>query len=503
MRPTDRILKNTAFMYIALVITVITGLYTSRLVITNLGVVDYGIYSLLGGLVLLFAIISGSMAGSVQRYLTVAIGQGDDRETSRVFSASVVIHLLFAAAIFILGVTIGRWFLENFLNIPPERQDAASWVFHFVLISFALKVITVPAQAMLNAFEVMGTLAFTTLIPTFGKLVAALALPLVGSDSLKTFSFLICCVAIVEVIAIYTVTKMKIRSCKLVRVAETKLYFDLLSFASWGLIGEISHSLKVQGVPIILNIFFGPVANAAYGIAGQVKHQLTTMAQIIIKTTNPQIIKNYSTGYKEKCFTLVFQASKICFGLLFIVTIPLLLETDLILTFWLNEVPPLAITFTRLVIIVTLVEAVSFSLITLSRATGKIILYQSTVGGLLLLNLPVSYILLNNGMPPETVYFVNIIIAVIALFARLPILKKTADLPVKSYCKNVLLNCAILFLLTGAGAFLINTQFEVTSMHINMFYIPLLSGCCALFIILKGSERNYLINLIKARGNNG
>lgn len=503
MNSTKRIIKNTFIMYIALALNIAIGLVYARVVLNNLGVEDFGIYSVMGGLVLLFSVLSGTMSGSVQRFLSYALGAKDVLRAKQIFTASIGIHLCLALIILGLGETVGYWFFEKYLVISADRFDAASWIFHTVLVSFVLSMLSVPALGMLNSYEKMGIVAFINLLGPVGRLGAAVVIPFIGYDSLKVFAFLTLVVSLIEMIFAYTVAFLCCPAARPSRLYDKKMCGELVSFASWGFVGDLAGVSKNQGIAIVLNMYHGVFANAALGVANQLVSKIENVSAMIVQAANPQIIKRYAAADHANSIKLVTQSSKICFVLLYVTALPFLLETEFILRVWLKVVPEYSVIFVKLALTTALIDSVSKSLMTLSRATGKIRLYQSVVGSLLLLNLPVSLVFLHNGFSPEIVFYVSMFLASMAFFARLWILKNTAALNVGKFLTEVIVKVCI-FVLTSFIVFFFGKKIIFSDFYLksyNIVIVPVLLFFSAWYCVLVSAERSFIKNIIKEKLN--
>lgn len=503
MSATKRIIKNSLMMYAVMFLTIIIGIYTSRVVLTTLGVDDFGIYSLIGGLVVLFTFINGSMSGAVQRFLSASLGHNNIEETTDYFNAAVVVHICIAVLILVVGKTLGEWILVNKLTIPAQRVGAAYWVFQAILVSFVFQVLSTPAQAMLTAYERMAALTFITFLSPLGRLVGIIIVGLTDKiDKLIYYALIIMLFSLIQLLSYYLYARVKCSALQFGITRDKHKYLQLTSFAGWGLFGDLSNVAKSQGTAVVLNLFMGTVANAAYGVSNQLVANFLNLSSMVTRAANPQIIKRFSSGDKEGAFKLVSQLSKISFSILFIVTLPFLLQTEFILTIWLENVPHYAVTFSRLAIVVTLLEITSLPLMTLSRATGKIKLYQATVGSILLLSLPITYTVYRFGGRPESVFYVFIFTTIAALLSRLLILRNTAGFPIVNFLMNSLLKPlsigAMLLIVGHYSSFLLFSDLQMVRIYIIMI-LPLITGGLFLFVLFNKSEREYLFVMVNKR----
>ena len=434
-----RIAKNTMFLFVRMLFSMVISLYTSRVVLNALGVEDFGIYNVVGGIVVMFSFLNSSMSSATQRFLTFELGKNDLDNLKRVFSMSINIHIAIALFITLLAETIGLWFLNNKLNIPVQRLNAANWVFQFSILTFVVSILSVPYNASIIAHEKMKAFAYIGLLDVFLRLLIAIALPLVLFDKLKIYAILIFCAALIIRVIYGVYCKRKFIECTYSFFWDKSLFDKLLSYAGWNLWGNLAFVGYTQGINILLNIFFGPVVNASRGIAYQVNGAVNSFVMNFQTAINPQIIKSYATNDFEYMHKLIFKGSKISFFLLLLLVFPVLLEAETILKIWLVKVPNYAVVFCQLILINSLIDSLSGALMTGVQATGRIKLYQSVIGGVLLLILPISYILLSYNFEPESTLYVSISVSIVALFLRLIIIKPLIHLSISRFVKEVLL----------------------------------------------------------------
>ena len=432
-----RIAKNTAMLYIRMLLTMAVSLYTSRIVLNTLGVEDFGIYNVVGGFVTMFGFLNSAMASATQRFLSFEIGKKDYRQLRNVFSMSVNIHFIIAFVIFVFAETVGLWFLNTQLTIPPERMLAAKWVYQFSILSLMVNMVSVPYNAIIIAHERMNVFAWVSIAEVSLKLLIVFMLQWFGFDKLKLYAVLMFAVALIIRLIYGVYCNQKFKESKFRYYWDKPLFKTLMSYAGWNLWGNAASVIMDQGVNILINIFFGPVVNAARGITYQVRGAMNQFVINFQMAMNPQIIKSYAADDLKYMHQLIFQGAKYSFFLLFALSLPVLFETQFILKLWLKIVPEYTVIFTRLVIINILIDSVSGPLMTAAQASGKIKLYQSVVGGLLILNLPISYLFLKLGFSPEVTLNVSIGIAIVALFARLKIISPLIRLNIFDYLKSV------------------------------------------------------------------
>lgn len=496
----SKIAKNTLLLYIRMLLTMLVSLYTSRVVLNTLGVEDFGIYNVVGGVVVMLAFLSSALSSGTQRFLSFELGRKDYSQLTKVFSMSVTIHLLLALLIFVLAESIGPWFIDAYLTIPHHRLEAAHWVFHASVLSFIVSVINVPYNASIISHERMNIYAYVSIVEVVLKLLVVFLLQLFLFDKLKLYSILILVVSII-IPAFYIIYCVRhFVECKYRYFWDKSLFKTLSSYACWSLFGNLAAVTYTQGINILLNIFFGPTVNAARGIAYQVNSAVTGFITNFQLAMKPQIIKSYAQNEKEYMMKMLFRGSKYSFFLLYILCLPILLETNNVLLWWLKIVPDYAPIFCRLVLICALIESLSGTLITAAQATGTIKIYQSVVGGLLLLILPISYLLLKAGLPPYSVFIVNITVSFVAFIARLLILRKLILLPLSTFVKSVLWRILIVVLPSLILPFIILYNMEAS---VTRFIIITLITVISLLILvyclgLKTEEKEFINSKVNA-----
>ena len=413
-----RIAKNTLMLYFRMIIILGMRLYTSRIILNTLGVEDYGIYNVVGGIVIMLSFLNSAMTTGTTRFLSFELGRGEFIKMARVFSMSLNIHAMIAVVIFILAETLGLWFLNTHLNIPAERMNAANWAYQFSIMTFMVAVLSIPYHALIIAHERMNVYAYVSIVEVSLQLFIVFMLQWFGFDKLKLYSVLVFLVSLL-VRGIYGLYSSKnFKESKYRFIWDKSLFKTLMSFAGWNLWGNAAGVLSGQGVNMLLNIFFGPAVNAARGIAYSVKaavHQFVNNFQTAMK---PQIIKSYASNDLKYMHKLISQGAKYSFFLLLFLSLPILLETKIILKIWLKIIPEYTIIFTQLVILNELISSLSGPLMTAAHASGRIKNFQLTVGGLLFLILPFSWIFLKLGYPPQVTIYISIFFSVLALIAK-------------------------------------------------------------------------------------
>ncbi len=444
-----RIAKNTLLLYFRMLFMMVVSLYTSRVILNALGVEDFGIYNVVGGVVAMFSVISGSLSAAISRFITYELGKGDQSKLNKIFSASVTIQLLLSLIIVVLIESVGVWFLNAKMNIPESRMVAANWVLQFSIVSFVLGLISVPYNAAIIAHEKMSAFAYISILEAVGKLAVAFLIVVSPIDRLIFYAILLCAIGVIIRLVYGHYCKKHFMECSYHFHWDKDILKQMFGFAGWNFIGASSAVLRDQGGNIIINLFYGPTVNAARGIAMQVNNAVTGFVTNFMTALNPQITKSYASGDRGYMMTLIFQGARLSFYMLLLLSLPILINTHYILVLWLKLVPEHAVLFVQLMLIFTMSESISNPLVTAMLATGRIRNYQIVVGGLQMMNLPISYICLRLGCIPETVLIVAIGISQCCLAARLYMLRGMIGLSSIRYMKHVYLNVLVVAVLSA------------------------------------------------------
>lgn len=480
------------------------SLFTSRIVLRELGISDYGIYSLVGGIVALFGFFNAAMSSATQRYMSFDIGKGSER-LRKTFSASLTIHAVIAILVLLLAETIGLWYVNYKMVFPVERSFAVNAVYQFSIFSSLLGIIQVPYNALIIARERMNVYAYVSIIEVILKLIIVFMLVYFGNDKLITYAVLTFAVSLVIRI-IYQVYCRRQFPESLYRFEYDKEYYrELMNYSGWSLFGNIAAMARGQGINVVLNLFFGTVVNAAYGVSIIVQGAVQGFVSNFQVAVNPQIIKNYAQGDLKAMQLLIFRASKLSFFLLFILSFPIIMNIEYILNLWLSEVPKHTSTFIQLGFIYLLIDSISYSLIIAVQATGKIKQYQIFIGSFIFLSLPLSYVVLKLGGPPESVYYVLITVTLLTLVFRMFFVKKLLDFSPVIFFNNVIAPIIVTCLLV-VGAEELLTHLLISEKATNFIELILLSliyiaitGLTILFVGVQSAERKALWALVKRK----
>lgn len=495
MTSTSRIAKNTLFLYFRQILIMLVSLYTVRVVLDILGAEDYGIYNVVAGVVVLFSFVNNAMATSVQRYLTFYIGKNDAEKTQTVFSRSLVIHGLICLVFILLAESIGVWFLNTKLNIPAERSTAAFWCYQAAVVTTLMNIIRVPYNAVIIAYEKMSFFAGLSIVEAVMKLLVVFLLEISSFDKLAAYSFLLAAVALV-VLAVYVFyCGRNFATAHYKKSADKDLGRELVSFSGWSLFGAAANVANSQGTNIVLNIFTDVTVNAAMGIANQVNAAVYSFVGNFQTAFNPQIVKNWAAGEKEQFYILLQRASKFSFYLLFLIVLPLHLNCEFVLGLWLKNVPEYSVSFVRLILIWSLLESLNGPLYTAVQATGRIKMYQTILGILNLLNLPLTITAFFLKASPVWLLYIRIGLNAVGLGFRIYCCKKYTGMKSMEFILNSVVRpvfvavCSFFFI----GA--LGTLFSGT----KYFFITCITGFIfsSVFILAFGMSRAEAVMLLR------
>ena len=434
-----RIAKNTLMLYFRMIFLMLVSLYTSRVVLNALGVEDYGIYNVVGGVVAMFSLISNSLSISISRFLTFELGRGDLDKLKRVFSTSVSIQFGISILFILLAETIGLWFLNTQMNIPEDRMWAANWVLHFSVITFVINLISIPYNASIIAHERMSAFAYISILEAVFKLLIAYLITISPIDKLIYYALLHVLTALIIRLIYGIYCKRRFVECTYHFILDKPLLKEMTSFAGWGFLGSTAYLLNTQGVNILMNLFFGVAVNAARGVAVQVNVAVCQFINNFTTAVNPQITKSYAVGDFQYLHKLIFRSAKFSSFLMFIFAIPLVMEAQTVLDIWLKNPPEYAAVFMQLTLLGTFVDnALANCLVVSMQATGRIKKYQITVASCGVGVFLFSWLAFLLGCPPESAYIIWFIIYSLLLYIRLFILKDMLKMSPSTYTREVI-----------------------------------------------------------------
>lgn len=494
-----RIAKNTLLLYFRMLLTMVVSLYTSRVVLGALGVEDYGIYTVVGGVVAMFSMLSGSLSAAISRFITFELGKGNKEKLSKVFSSSLTIQIGLCAIVLLLAETVGLWFLNNKMVIPENRIYAANWVYQVSLLTFVVNLISIPYNAVIIAHERMTAFAYISIFEALCKLIVAYCIIISSIDKLIVYSIMLAAIAIIIRIIYGVYCKKRFEECTYHFIYDHNLLKQMFGFAGWNFIGASSALLRDHGGNIVINLFCSPVVNAARGIAFQVNTAIQSFVTNFMTALNPQITKSFASGDHQYMMTLLFQGARLSYYILLLLSLPVIINTHTIMQVWLGQVPEHTVLFVQLVLVFGMCESISGPLITAMLATGRIRSYQLVVGGLQMLNLPVSYILLRLGAIPETVLIVAIVISQLCFVMRLYMLKGLIGLKARDFIKKVYINVIVVTVCSAIVPIIVMNIVGVDSLSfIAISLITIVSTILIEFYVgCSMKERQFIMSKIK------
>lgn len=389
-----RIAKNTLLLYFRMLFMIAINLYTSRVILQTLGIEDFGIYNVVSGVITMLGFLTNSLSGASSRYITYGLGKGDIKIMKQTFGNILAIHLLLAGIIIILGETIGLWFMSTQLQIPPEREFAAFWVYQFSVFTSVLAIISVPYNASIIAHEKMSAFAYITIADAILKLGIVYLLLLIPYDKLIIYAALYFCIQVFDRVIYSIYCRRHFEETRSKLCFNKQLFKEIFIFAGWTMNGNLAIMGYTQGLNILLNIFFGPVVNAARGIAVQVQNAAMNFCKSFQMALNPQLTKCYAAGDRLHMHQLLKASSKISFFLMLCISLPIIFETNIILHWWLKTPPDHTANFLRLILCSSLLYTLSNPIIVSIHATGKLKQFQLIEGSMLLSIVPIAYLLL-------------------------------------------------------------------------------------------------------------
>ena len=492
-----RIAKNTILLYIRMLFMMVISLYTSRVVLQVLGADDFGIYNVVGGVVVLFSFLTNAMTSSTQRFLNYNLGLNEEDKVAHVFNTALLTHSSILLLVLFLSETIGLWFVKTQLNIPADRSSAAMWVYQMSVVTTLVNIMVIPYRASIIAAEKMSIFAYVSIFEVVLNLAIVLLLSYISFDSLIAYSilltittFLIFLIYIIECSKRLTFTKIHL-------VWDKGQYRKMMSFSGWYLLGGMAMVGAKQGTNILINIFYNVAVNAAVGIANQVRNAVFGFVTSFQTAFNPQIVKLYASDEKEQLLSLIYKSSKFSYYLLFVISFPVILYCDDILSIWLVKVPDHAVIFTQLVIVSSFMEALSAPLWTAIGATGKVQKYQLFVSLIVFLDVPLVYFAFKFGLSPTSAFVVNLIVNVLAYLYRLMYVKKYVPYQLSDYFMKVIFPCLIVTILSIPIPLLLRGYSDnAISTIILIVFTVIMSGSIVLLTGMDKNEKQFLKSMI-------
>lgn len=442
-----RIARNTLILYVRLAVATGISLYTSRIILQTLGVVDYGIYGVVGGIVTLFTFLNSSMAGATSRFLTFELGRGNSVRLHETFVSALILHVIIALVIALAAETVGLWFLVYQLVIPSERLSAAHWVYQLSIVAMVINVTQVPYNASIIAHEKMQIYAYMEILNAALKLLIVYFLVLCEGDKLIIFAILVVCVPIITTLVYRIYCLRNFSECKWAFIWKPTVLKPMLKFSGWDIYGNMSVLVRTEGVNILLNLFFGPALNAAANIAAKIQGVTTSFVMNVLIASRPQIVKQYAKGDWKEMVTLIRDTLRINSLLFFVLSIPLLLEMDFVLHIWLGDVPAYTVTFCSYTLLFCFFSCMSGVVASGIHATGRIKRLSLINGSLYLAVIPVSYLLFKNGAAPWASYLFNVVAVFIGMLLNAYTLRLyVPQFSLRTFVGKDLIPCLLVFM---------------------------------------------------------
>lgn len=455
-----RILKNTIFLYIRMFIMMVLSFFTTRIVLEKLGASDYGVYNVVGGFVSMFTLLNSILQTGTNRFLSLSLGKGDKENNKITFSTAFVIHLLIAVTIFILLESLGFWFLNQQLNISPNRLSAANWVFQFSIVGCIFAITQTPFTAAITANEKFDIYAYLSIFDVVLKILVVYLLVVLPGDKLIVYAvlMLISTVVTMSLTRIYCVRKFD--ECNFSLKIDKALFKEMVSFSGWTTIGHLSAVLNGQGINVLLNMFFGTVINASRGLANTVTFTVKQFVGGFTTAAVPQLVKYYGADDQEGFICLIFNISQVTLFLLAIFIVPIMLEIDFVLNLWLTEVPDYTAVFIRISLILAFISYSNYMVDQGVNAIGRVKQMNLWTTPLYLLNLPISWVVLKMGGEPITIYWVASVPMVMAMFVNMFILNRYYYFPVRRYLSQIIIKNMGLIIVASIIPYIIQSRMD-------------------------------------------
>lgn len=489
-----RIAKNTFFLYFRMLFLMLITFYTSRVVLDKLGVVDFGIHNVVGGLATMFVFFRSSLANVTQRYLNVELGKQNIKEAHNVFCQHQTLYLFISLFVFLCAESIGLWFVSSQLNVPSERHTAAIWVYQFTIMSLIITIMSVVYDAAIVAHEDMKIYSYVGIVEGLCKLLIAFVISVISFDSLITYSFLLSIVAVGVITFYIYYCSRKYDECHFVIKWNRQHVKEAFSMIGWNTVGTAVWAINNQGIDVLLNIFFGPAVNAAKGIASQVDRAVNNFGQNFFIAVRPQLVKSYAAKDFDYLYKLFFSSSKFSVYLLWLICLPIILCVDTILTIWLKEVPDYTSSFTILTLIYSVINILNNPIWSLALAIGELKWYIVIGSGVFFMTFPLSFVCLAIGCPPESVIAVNIVVRVVYIVVVIRIVNRYLPIPIAKYFGEVIKPVVMVLFVSGATSWGISKLLpdiiygRILTCVVSIVFIVI----CILYLGLKQNERNQL-----------
>lgn len=490
------------FLYFRMFLVMGVALYTSRIILRTLGIEDYGIYNVVGGVVTMFSFLSGCLSSATSRFITFELGRKDYIKLRTTFNAALLVHIIIGLLIVILAETIGLWFFYEKMSIPYERVDAAFWVFQISILTIFCTISQVPYDAVVIAHENMKVYSYVGIVEVVMKLVVVYLLLISPTDRLVFYAILLFLVQLLKIVFTVSYCVRKYSESHIQLCKDKRLYMDIFKYAGSDMIGSVSVMAQGQGINLLLNVYFGPVVNAARAVAYQVQGAVTQFSNNFMTAVRPQIIKSYAEGNLKDMWKLVYQSSCFSFYLMLLICLPICFEADYVLTLWLGKYPDHTVNFLILIIVLCMIQTLKTPRTTIFHATGKVFWANITVGIVLCLAFPLAYLFLELGGSPESVFGACIISMVLSELVSVFVLRRFLEFSIPRYLLYVHGRCVLVSLISILMPYLLYSIFLPQS------FLRLLSTCLlttlsvvitSLYVGMNSEMRTKLYSLVKKK----
>ena len=500
MNNSERVIWNSIVLYTKIIICIVLSLWTVPIILHGLGASDYGLYSLVAGVIAMLAFLKTAMSSSTQRYLSVARGKGDTTQMNAIFNSAIMLHLIISLAIIVVLELLAPFLFGHFLNIEPERMYAGKVIYQTLLFSMFLTIMTVPFDAELNAYENMPVFAIIEVLDAILKLVVALTLQYIAWDKLIWYGIGMALIPLIDLSIKYIYTRAKYKELYITKYLlwNPVVLKQMFNFIGWNTFGALAIVGRNQGLAIILNLFFGTIMNAAYGIANQINSVMGYFSQTLRKSLHPQLMLSQGRGDYVRMIRLVFTSSKFCVLVMGVIAIPLIVELPLVLKLWLTDVPQYALEFTQLILLSSLVYQMSAGLMAGILAVGKMRNYQIVISIVMLINIPIAYVLLKVGFAPPWIIVGMLACEVLSLAARLVFAKNLFGLRISQFCWQVILPLLLILGLDWIILMGITNVMDTSFIRLvmNSVLSVIIVGGLAWLFLLNQMEKNALLQFV-------
>lgn len=496
------IIKNSIALYVRMLLSMVISLYTTRVVLNVLGANDFGLYSVIAGIITIFAVLNGLVASGTQRFIAFELGRGGDKQRLKdVFSTSYSLFLVVGIVIFILSETVGLWFVNTYIQIPIGREFAANVVYQVSVLQMFVSIVNVPFTAAILAHERMNIYGYIGIVQPLIRLGFIIILPFIPWDKLIIYSIMMFATSALTTIFYVYYCNKTFYECSLRFYIHPTMKGEILSFTAWNLLEVVSNESNNQGQNILINMFFGPIVNASRAVSMQVNNAVHGFASNFVIALNPQITKSYAGGDMGNFFSLIIRGAKFAYIVLSIIMIPIIVNIDYILKLWLDNPPENANIFCELILVSMIIRMLSEPLYTGIQSTGKIKRYQIATNILTLFNLPICYVLFKIGLPAYYACAVSILMSVLLVCSRMYFIHKLTDFPTSKFVGNIIIRCVLVSILSLLVTYYINSLHEESFIWLITVSILsiLISTLFFILLSLTDGERRFIFGMVRVK----